>query len=124
MERLQFLFPLPSRDAVRKTLSAQLVGMLCQRLLPALPAGLAVVAEYFSNICATRKYITEGKLSDLADVIERSDPRSAQNFVSSIARLVQAKRISEDVALASADNPQEVARALRGISSSPQATRR
>ena len=124
MERLQLLFTLLSRDAVRRTLSAQLVGMLCQRLLPALPAGVAVATEYFSNVGATRKYIAEGKLSDLADAIERSDPRSAQNFVSSIARLVQAKRISEDVALASADNPQEVARALRGISSSPQATRR
>lgn len=124
MERLQFLFPLPSRDAARKTLSAQLVGMLCQRLLPALPAGLAVATEYFSNVGATRKYIAEGRFPDLADAMERSDPRSAQNFISSIAQLVQAKRISEEMALASADNPQEVMRALRGISSSPQATRR
>jgi pilus retraction protein PilT len=124
MERLQLLFAAPYRDAVRRTLSAQLLGLLCQRLLAARPAGVTLAVEYFSNVGAMRKYIAEGKFSELADAIARSDASIAQNFVSAISRLVQARHISEEVALASADNPQEVARALRGISSSPQATRR
>lgn len=124
IERLQLLFPSTSRDAVRRTLSGQLLGILCQRLLPALPAGVVLAAEYFSNIGAMRKYITDGKLTDLTDAIGRSDPRSAQSFVSSMSQLVQAQRVSEDVAAASSDNPQELLRALRGISSSSQATRR
>jgi Tfp pilus assembly pilus retraction ATPase PilT len=102
----------------------QLLGILCQRLLPALPAGVVLTAEYFSNIGAMRKYIADGKLPDLADAIGRSDPRSAQNFVSSMSQLVQARHVSEEVAAASCDNPQELVRALRGISSSSQATRR
>ena len=32
IERLQFLFPAPSRDGVRRTLAGQLLGILCQRL--------------------------------------------------------------------------------------------
>ena len=124
IERLQLLFPATSREAVRRTLSGQLLGILCQHLLPALPAGMVLAAEYFSNIGAMRKYIADGKLPDLADAIGRSDPRSAQNFVSSLSQLVQAQHVSEEVAAASFDNPQELVRALRGISSSSQATRR
>ena len=71
-----------------------------------------------------RKYIADGKMSDLVDAITRSDASSAQNFVSSISKLVLDRRISEEVAMAASDNPQELTRALRGISSSSQATRR
>lgn len=124
IERLQLLFPVTSRDAVRRTLSGQLLGILCQRLLPGLGGGMVLAAEYFSNIGAIRKYIADGRLAELADAISRSDPKSAQNFVSSISRLVVAELISEDVAVAASDNPQELKRALRGISSSSQATRR
>jgi pilus retraction protein PilT len=124
IERLQLLFPAASRDAVRRALSAQLVGVLCQRLLPALPAGVVLAAEYFSNIGAMRKYVADGQMPELADAIARSDPQSAQNFVLAVSRLVQAHRVAEDVAAAASDNPQELKRALRGISSASQATRR
>lgn len=49
VERLQFLFPATLRDTVRRTLSGQLLGILCQRLLPALQGGMALAVEYFSN---------------------------------------------------------------------------
>jgi Tfp pilus assembly pilus retraction ATPase PilT len=85
---------------------------------------MALAAEYFCNIGAMRKYIADGKLTDLADAMARSNPQSAQNFVTSISKLVAAQLVSEDVAAAASDNPQELIRALRGISSSSQATRR
>jgi pilus retraction protein PilT len=124
IERLQFLFPAASRDAVRRTLSAQLLGILCQRLLPATHGGMALATEYFSNFGAMRKYIADGKMADLADAMARSDTLSAQNFVSSISKLVIDRLVSQETAAAASDNPQELIRALRGISSSPQATRR
>ncbi len=124
IERLQLLFPPAARDSVRRTLSGQLLGILCQRLLSGLRAGVVVAAEYFSNIGAMRKYIADGKMPDLVDAIGRSDPRSAQSFLASVSQLVQTQRVSEEVAVASSDNPQELLRALRGISSSSQATRR
>jgi pilus retraction protein PilT len=124
IERLQLFFPSTLRDAVRRTLSVQLLGILCQRLLTAVSGGLALAVEYFSNFGAVRKYIAEGKFPELADAIGRSDERSAQSFVSSMAQLVQTKQVSMEVAAASSDNPQELALALRGISSAAQATRR
>jgi pilus retraction protein PilT len=124
IERLQLLFPAASRDAVRRTLSGQLLGVLCQRLLLGMHGGLVLATEYFSNLGVMRKYIADGNLADLTDAISRSDPQSAQSFVSSISRLVVARLVSEDVAAAASDNPQELMRSLRGISSSSQATRR
>ncbi|HEY5814620.1 MAG TPA: ATPase, T2SS/T4P/T4SS family, partial [Terrimicrobiaceae bacterium] len=124
VERLQLLFPATSREGVRRTLSGQLVGILCQRLLPGIDGRMVLAAEYFSNVGAIRQYIAEGKLADLADAISRSDSKSAQNFVSSISQLVVAQLVSEDVAVAGSGNPQELIRALRGISSASKATRR
>ena len=124
IERLQFLFPPPARDGVRRTLAGQLLGILCQRLLPALGGGMIVAAEYFSNIGAMRKYIVDGNMADLADAISRSSAENARSFVTSISQLVIDQLVSEEVATAASDNPQELSRALRGISSSAQATRR
>ena len=124
IERLQFLFPATSRDAVRRTLSGQLLGILCQRLLPATQGGMVLASEYFSNFGAMRKYIADGSMADIADAMARSRDVGAQNFVSSISKLVADQKVSEEVAAAASDNPQELMRTLRGISSSSQATRR
>lgn len=124
MERLQIIFPPEEREAVRRTLSNQLLGVLCQRLLPAKDGKLALAAEYFTNVGVTRKYIADGKTPELADQITRSDPRAGCDFLSSIAALVRAGRITEEEAASAVDNPQELLRALRGISSSAQSTRR
>ena len=79
---VQFLFPAPSRDGVRRTLAGQLLGILCQRLLPAIGGGMMVAAEYFSNIGAMRKYIVDGSMADLADGINRSSAENARSFIS------------------------------------------
>lgn len=124
MERLQQIFPAGEREAVRRTLATQLIGVICQRLLPARDGGLVLAAEYFINIGATRKFISDGKLPELADQIARSDVRSGCNFLTAIAALVRAGRVTEEEAAMAVDNPQELTRTLRGISSSAQSTRR
>jgi pilus retraction protein PilT len=124
IERLQVIFPSAEREAVRRTLSSQLLGVLCQRLIPATDGGLALAVEYFTNVGVTRKYVAEGKTPELSDQIARSDPRTGRDFLTSLAALVRSGRISEDEASASVDNPQELLRALRGISSSAPSTRR
>jgi len=122
--RIELLFPPDERESVRMTLSAQLHGILCQRLLPAVAGGRALLTEYFSNEASSRRLIAEGRMSELQDFISRGDPRSARSFADSLLKLVRDGIVAEAVALENADNPQEFTRALRGISSSMQATRR
>jgi twitching motility protein PilT len=122
--RLELLFPPEEREAVRKTLAAQLLGVLSQRLLPAQAGGRALAVEYFSNVGSSRKFIAEGRMNELQDFVSRGDPRSARSFGDSLLELVRAGVVSEAVALEYAESPQEFARALKGITSATQATRR
>jgi len=122
--RIELLFPPDERESVRMTLSAQLHGILCQRLLPAVAGGRALLTEYFSNEASSRRLIAEGRMNELQDFISRGDPRSARSFADSLLKLVRDGIVAEAVALENADNPQEFTRTLRGISSSMQATRR
>ena len=122
--RLELLFPPDERESVRMTLSAQLLGVLCQRLLPAIAGGRALLCEYFSNEASSRRLIAEGRMNDLQDFISRGDPRSARSFADALLKLVRDGIVAEAVALENADNPQEFTRTLRGISSSMMATRR
>jgi len=124
VDRLQTLFPVEERDAVRKIMAAQLLGILCQRLVPAAQGGVALAAEYFTNVGATRKFVAEGKIPELVDLIARSDPKVSRTFLAAVAELVKSGRITEETGLGCVDNPQELQRVLRGISSASQATRR
>ncbi len=122
--RLELLFAPEEREAVRKTLAAQLLGVLCQRLLPALAGGRTLLCEYFANEGSSRRLITEGRMNELQDFITRGDPRNVRSFGDSLLKLVRDGTVAESVAMEAAENPHEFARALKGISSSMQATRR
>ena len=124
VSRLELLFPQDERESVRTTLAAQLHGVLCQRLVPAVEGGRALLCEYFSNEASSRRLIAEGRMNELQDFVSRGDPRNVRSFSDSLMQLVRSGVVAEAVALEHADNPQEFARSLRGISSSMQATRR
>ena len=124
VDRLQLLFPQGEREAVRKTLASQLLGIFCQRLVPSTDGTRALLCEYFSNAASSRKIIAEGRMPDLVDFITRADPLTARSFGESLFRLVKDGRVDPATALEISDNPQELSRMLRGISSSTQAHRR
>lgn len=124
VERIELLFPPPEREALRKTLAAQLLGVLFQRLIPSTAGGQALACEYFSNAASSRNLIAEGRMPELQDFIARGDPRSTRSFGDSLLRLVREGVVTEATAVEISDNPQEFTRSLRGISSSSQATRR
>jgi len=124
IDRLQLLFAPDEREAVRKTLASQLLGILCQRLIPATDGGRALLCEFFSNAASSRRIIADGRMSDLIDFIMRGDPLAARSFAESLLRLVKDGRVDGATALEISDNPQEFSRMLRGITSSTQSLRR
>jgi twitching motility protein PilT len=118
LERLSRLFDIAERDGVFQLLSQQLVGILCQKLVPALPEGRALVAEHFENQAVTRKWITEGKFRELADFVAKGDNPANVTFLQSLAAMIEAERITEATGMEIAPNPRELQRRLRGIDSS------
>jgi twitching motility protein PilT len=117
-ERLSRLFESAEREGVLQLLSQQLIGLLCQKLIPALPDGRGLAVEHFENQAVTRKWIGEGKFRDLADFIGKGDNPNNTTFLESLVGMIQQGRITEETALHVASNPREVQRRLRGVNSS------
>lgn len=117
LERLSRLFEAVERESVLQLLSQQLIGIICQKLVPALPEGRALIVEHFENQAVTRKWILEGKFRDLADFLAKGDNPVNVTFMQSLAAMIRAERISEAVGLQTASNPHELQRQLRGIGS-------
>lgn len=117
LERLTHLFEIGERDGVLQLLSQQLVGILCQKLVPALPEGRALIVEHFENQAITRKWILKGKFRELTDFLAKGDNPANVTFLQSLAAMVRTSRISEATGLEVASNPHELRRQLRGIGS-------
>lgn len=124
VERLEMLFPQNERDSVRKILSIQLAGILCQKLLPIRAGGRTAVCEYFSNEALSRKLIAEGRSAELQDLMARGDSPDARSMQDSLLQLVQAGIMDEAVALENTAQPREFQRLLRGVVSGAQSIRR
>ena len=118
LERLSRLFDIAERDGVFQLLSQQLVGILCQKLVPALPEGRALAVEHCENQAVTRKWIAEGKFRELADFLGKGDNPANVTFLQSLAGMIQSGRITEATGVQTASNPRELQRRLRGIDSS------
>ncbi|HEY0257701.1 MAG TPA: PilT/PilU family type 4a pilus ATPase [Candidatus Methylacidiphilales bacterium] len=117
LERLSRLFDIAEREGVLQLLAQQLVGILCQKLVPALPEGRALTVEHFENQAVTRKWIGEGKFREMADLMTKGDNPANVTFLQSLVGLIQEGRISEATGLQTATNPRELQRRLRGIDS-------
>ena len=116
-ERLSRLFEVGERDGIFQLLSQQLIGLLCQKLVPAVPEGRALIVEHLENQAVTRKWISEGKFRDLADFVGKGDNPANTTFLDSLVAMVHAGRITEATALQAATNPRELQRRLRGVAS-------
>lgn len=123
-ERLEFLFSGGERDGVRRLLSSVLIGVLCQRLVPALDAGRRVACEFFGNAAFSRKLVREGRWNELQDLIHRGGDQAASSLTSSLLSLFHDGAVSEETAMAFAPNPSDMARLLRGVTSAVQSTRK
>jgi len=117
VERLQLIFPETERTGVQRLLSNLLLGVLCQRLVPTEEGGQTPIIESFQNEGVSRKYLLEGRTTEIRDLIDRGEHEANRSFLQSLAGKVRAGLVSRDVANEHCDNPAELNRVLRGISS-------
>jgi pilus retraction protein PilT len=114
IERLTNLFLPDERSSQLLLLSSQLIGVLCQKLLPGIN-GLEVVVEHMENEGVTRKYVREEKTVELVDFITRGDNVHNKLFLSSLVDAAKSGRISPEVAEQSSGSAADFNRAMRGI---------
>ena len=121
IERLTTLFPPDEREGALIVLCKQLIGILCQKLLPAEGGGLHVVVEHLANSGAIRKWLREGRALEIVDFMERNQDAGNLTFGQSIGSSFRAGILSKDTARAAFPDPHEFDRMAMGISNGSRA---
>ena len=117
IERLTSFFPEAERKGLLQVLSGQLLGVFCQKLLPASDGGMILACEYMSNVGLTRQCILNADLPALRDHLTQGDPSESLDFLRAFHRLVTEGKVTEETALLAVPNPAELRRRFRGLSS-------
>lgn len=99
IDRIVDVFPAEKQKQVRLQLSASLIGILSQRLLPRISGGMIPVFELLINNTAVANIIRENRTHELDGVIETSSSEGFIDFDRHLAQLVRNGEILKDVAL-------------------------
>jgi len=117
--RILNFFPPDQRYAVRQNLSATLIAIMNQMLLPCKKQGTRIIpaAEVLINTPAVKMYIEKGEENRLPEVMESGTKDGMRNFNYSLKRLLDKKLIDEETALKASLKPEQLDRMLRAIKS-------
>jgi len=100
LNRLLDVFPAAQQTQIRSMVAESLKGIICQRLLPAADGGVEMAYELLLNCAAVGNLIRTNKADGLSNVIETGRKQGMILMDKSIFALWEAKRISDEVALA------------------------
>lgn len=115
VSRILNFFPPHQRDIVRFSLSVNLRGVICQRLLQGINGGLVPAVEIMVNTPLVRKLLEKDNLDKLPAAIETDPDSGMQTFNQSIHDLIVGKIISEEEGLTYSTNPAALKMMLSGI---------
>ena len=113
--RILDFFPAHERDQIRRQIAVTLQAVVCQRLVPAVAGGVVPAVEIMLNTLTVRKLIEENRFDKLFAAIETDTEEGMQTFNQSLYKLVKAKMITEEEALAKATNPEALKMNFHGI---------
>jgi twitching motility protein PilT len=115
VDRVVDVFPPEQQGQVRVMLAASLQAVVTQQLVPTADGkGRAVAAEVLVVTPAVRNLIREGKGHQIPTQMQAGAQHGMVTMDQSLAGLVRAKRISLDLALERASNPEDL-RNLLGL---------
>lgn len=97
VDRIVDVFPGNEKELVRTMLSASMLAVVSQRLLPAIDGGRAAAMEIMLGTSAVRNQIREGKVPQLSQSIELGRRLGMQSMSQAINDLEKAGRITAEV---------------------------
>src|SRR5204862_3259602 len=113
IDRVIDVFPAEQQAQVRMMLSVSLQGILTQQLLPTADgAGRVVAVEALVPTPAVRNLIREGKTHQIYSAMQTGASHGMQTMDSALCHLVNANKITRELAIARAGNPEELSRLL------------
>jgi twitching motility protein PilT len=114
IDRLVGVFPAERQQLVRMQLSTTLVNVLSQQLLPRREGkGRVCACEMMVVTPAIRNLIREGKTPQIANALATSADVGSITMDNMILRLYREQKISRDVAVSAAFDPEYVGKSIR-----------
>ncbi|MFY9461766.1 MAG: PilT/PilU family type 4a pilus ATPase [Candidatus Sungiibacteriota bacterium] len=113
IDRIIDTFPSAQQGQIRSQLSATLIGIISQRLLPRASGGLIPAVEVMIANPAIRNLIRENKTHEIDVVIETSSEGGMVSLNRALVDLVRRGEITVETALTYSLNPQEFSLLMR-----------
>jgi len=108
VDRIVDVFPPHQQEQVRVQLSTVLEGILCQTLLPLADGkGRVCAQEILLATSAIRNLIREAKTHQMPSVLQSSASEGMQTLDQALKALVQAGKVTPQIAISVASNPQD-----------------
>jgi len=98
VDRIIDVFPPHQQPQIRTQLSGILIGIMSQRLVPAIGGGRVAATEILAINAAARNIIREAKTHQLEAVIQTGADQGMQTMDADLARLVKAGKIAVEEA--------------------------
>jgi twitching motility protein PilU len=115
IERILQMFPADRGKEIFALLSANIRGIVSQRLIRNLAGKRTMVCEILTNTPRVQELLKRGEYHELRAVMVASDRDGMQTFDQSIYRSFSAGLIDEEQAIAYADSPNDMKLRMRGF---------
>lgn len=116
IDRIVDVFPEHQQQQIRVQLAATIEAVLSQRLLPAIKGGRIPAVEILVGSPAVRSSIREGKTHLIPNIIQTSSEFGMVSFDNSLESLVRQGKVTLETAQRYANDPEELARLVKGVS--------
>ncbi len=103
-------FPPEQQNQIRAQLSAALLGVISQRLIPGIKGGLVAASEIMTASPAISNLIRENKIHEIDLVIETSSEHGMISLNKALFNLIKKREVSLKNALSYSKNPSELKR--------------
>ncbi len=120
IERILNFFPEEKQAQVRLNLSLNLRGILSQRLVLNKAGGRTLAVEVMLNNGLIKMLIEEGKIRDIKELMERGNKEGMQTFDQALFEHFAKGTITQEVAIAEADNPSNLRLNIKQLTTSEQ----
>lgn len=115
IERIVNLFPEDYHNQIRLNLSLNLRAIISQRLLPCIKGGMTIALEVMLNQGLVKELIQSGQVGKIREIMEQNASSGMCTFDQSLLILYREGKISEEVAMAQADQPSDMLIKLRQV---------
>jgi len=116
VDRVAHLFPPEQAGLGLYLLSHQLIGTLCQKLIPRVDGGVHLICEHLENMGAVKPWIAAQEMGKVREYMQRGNDPNCRTFMHDLVQAYEAGVITEEEAVITSGNEAEFRRAARGIS--------